>query len=44
MTWNGLMAHFRYFTEFGSFQGPLHKSGWRYVHRHFCDRNVAQRI
>jgi len=30
MTLNGEMALiFRYFTEFGSFQGALRKSGWQ---------------
>ena len=30
MTFNGEMALIlRYFTEFGSFRGALHKSGWQ---------------
>jgi len=30
MTLNGVIAVIlRYFTEFGSFRGALHKSGWR---------------
>jgi len=42
--WAALMAIIlRYFAEFGSFRGPLPKSGWRYADT-FSDRNVAQRI
>jgi len=38
MTLNGIMAVIlRYFTEFGSFRGPLRKSGWRYPDI-FCDK------
>jgi len=29
----------RYFSEFGSFQGALCKSGWRHING-FCDRDV----
>jgi len=44
MTLNGVMAFIlRYFTEFGSFRGPLRKIGWRYTDT-FCDRNVAQSV
>jgi len=31
MTLNGVMAVLRYFSEFGSFQRALRKSGWRYT-------------
>jgi len=32
MTLNGVMAVIlRYFTEFDSFRGALHKSSWRYT-------------
>jgi len=32
MTFNGVIAVIlRYFSEFGSFRGVLHKSGWRYA-------------
>jgi len=32
MTLNGTMAVIlRYFSEFDSFRGALHKSGWRYT-------------
>jgi len=38
MTLNGVMAIIlRHFSEFGSFQGTLRKSGWRYTWT-FCDR------
>jgi len=44
MTSNGIMALILlYFAEFGSFRGPLCKSGWRYTDT-FCEWNVAQRI
>ena len=34
VTLNGVMALIlHYFTEFGSFLGALHKSGWRYHHK-----------
>jgi len=34
MTLNGIMAHIlRYFTEFGSFQGALRKSDWKYCRK-----------
>ena len=33
----------RYFAEFGSFRGPLCKSGWRRTDT-FCNRNVAQSV
>jgi len=36
MTLNGVMAvAMHYFTEFGSFLGALHKSGWR--QNIYCD-------
>jgi len=39
MTLNGIMAIIlRYFSEIGSFQGALHKSGWRYTWT-FSNRN-----
>jgi len=34
-----LVPTLRYFTEFGSFQGSLGKSGWRYIET-FCSRTV----
>jgi len=35
MTLNGEMALVsRYFTEFGSFQGALRKSGWQLSHNY----------
>ena len=34
----------RYFAEFGSFWGLLHKSGGRRYTDTFCELNVAQRI
>jgi len=44
MTLNGVMAIIlRYVVKFGSFWGPLRKSGWRYTDP-FCDGNAAQRI
>jgi len=44
MTVNDTMAVIlRYFTEFGSFWGPLRKSGWRYTDA-FSDSNESQRI
>jgi len=44
MTLNGVMARIlRYFTEFGSFQGALRKSSWRYTET-FSNRKVAQGI
>jgi len=40
MTLKGVIApNLRYFTEFGSFRGALHKSSWRYTDT-FYDRNV----
>jgi len=44
MTLNGVMAVIlRCFTEFGSFRGPLRRSGWRYTNT-CCNWNVAQII
>jgi len=41
MTLNGvIVSSLRYLTEFGSFQGALRKSGWRYTDT-FCGRNEA---